>query len=317
MNVKSKWMVELSHIFEETIYMLKKYNWTRKNQGVCPMLVFMVDKDFYTGGMADRFKGAVSSYAWCKQRKIPFRIRYVHPFELADYLDPAEYDWRLREGEYSTCLPDSRLMYGRGEYARRLVRTRLSKQLHFYGNYNNLDYINRTGGTDYTWGQLFKELFRPGKELQDCIDQQSAAIGSSYIAAVFRFQNLLGDFKEYSFKSMNDQQARERMLKTCLASLEDLHMKHPHDKILVTSDSATFLETVKDLDYVYTIPGRVVHIGSTSGEDRAVYMKSFVDFYMLSRSSRIYGICTEGMYPSEFPMYAAKVNDIPFERIIL
>lgn len=317
MNVKNKLLVELSHVCEETIYMLRKYTWVREGAGARPMLVFMVDKDFYTGGMADRFKGVVSAYAWCRQRGIPFRIRYVYPFELADFLDPASYDWRLKEGEYTTCIRDARLMYGRGEYARRLLRLNLRKQLHFYGNYDNLNYINRTGGTDFTWGGLFKELFRPTRELEECLKRQREAIGTGYISAVFRFQNLLGDFSEYSFKALEDDKEKDTLVARCLESLDMLHRKHPDNLILVTSDSAGFLARAVRLDYVRIIPGKVVHMGSNAAEDHDVYMKSFVDFYMLSESERIYGICIGKMYPSEFPMYAAKVNDIPFERIII
>ena len=54
--------------------------------------------------MADRFKGAVSAYAYCKQRNIDFRIRYVFPFELSDYLYPSQYDWRLKKNEYTECI---------------------------------------------------------------------------------------------------------------------------------------------------------------------------------------------------------------------
>lgn len=317
MNVKNKLVVELSHIVEESIYMLKNYHWTRTGTGSKPMLVFMVDKDFYTGGMADRFKGAISAYAWCKQRNIPFRIRYVYPFELADYLEAAGYDWRLREGEYTTCLKDSRLMYGRGEYARRLVRLNLRKQLHFYGNYDNLSFINEKGGTAYTWSGLFKELFRPGEELETCLQERRADIGSPYVSAVYRFQNLLGDFQEYSFKSLDNECERENLIVKCIDSLQMLHQRHPDELILVTSDSETFMNRAKELDFVRLIPGKVVHIGSKSGESSSVYMKSFVDFYMLSESTKVYGIVAGQMYPSEFPMYAAKVNDIPFERILL
>ena len=87
--------------------------------------------------------------------------------------------------------------------------------------------------------------------------------------------------------------------------------------MLVTSDSVTFLERVSSLDGVHVIPGKVVHVGSKGGEKYETYLKSFVDFYTLAGSEKIYGLATVEMYKSEFPMYAAKVNDIPFERIML
>ena len=171
MRSKSKFVTETSHAIHETYYMLRHYNWKRKgNRLQRPMLVFMVTntKGFYVGGMVDRFKGMISTYAWCKQRNVDFRIRHIYPFELADYLEPAKCDWRLKEGEYTTCIWDASLMRARGEYGRRLVRKSLSqKQIHYYGNRDFLYYINETGDTNYTWGELFHELFCPGEKLAE------------------------------------------------------------------------------------------------------------------------------------------------------
>lgn len=46
-------------------------------------------------------------------------------------------------------------------------------------------------------------------------------------------------------------------------------------------------------------------------------LKSGLDFYMLSEAQKIYRIGTPYMYPSEFPVYAAKVHGIPFESITI
>jgi hypothetical protein len=71
------------------------------------------------------------------------------------------------------------------------------------------------------------------------------------------------------------------------------------------------------MDYVHTIGGTRVHIGCTADADHNTYMNSFVDFYMLANSKKIFSLGTKEMYPTEFPLYAAKVNEIPFERILL
>jgi len=63
--------------------------------------------------------------------------------------------------------------------------------------------------------------------------------------------------------------------------------------------------------------GRVVHMDCIDTESDEVYMKSFVDFLMLSKAAKIYSIGTSQMYPTEFPLYAARVNNIPFERILI
>ncbi len=47
-------------------------------------------------------------------------------------------------------------------------------------------------------------------------------------------------------------------------------------------------------------------------------MKPFIDFfYLISEAQKVFSIKNKDMYPSGFPQYAAKVNNIPFERIEL
>lgn len=319
MNVKSVFLTEFSHRVEEVYFSLKNLSFLRTCEKPEKMIVHIVEKGhFYSGGMADRFKGAVTAYAWSKINGAKFRMRYVYPFKLEDYLEPAEYDWRLKDGEFSKCMRDVRVLYGRGELGRRLMKLKTKRQIHYYGNMNCLEYIEQQTGKAFGWGKLYKELFRPGKCLEECLTEQRKAIGTSeYVSAVFRFQNMLGDFKEYSFKSLETENAKEDLIGKCLDAVKNLAEQYPGKKILVTSDSAAFLSRVSAYDYVYVIPGKVVHLGSEAGEEYDVYMKSFVDFYMLSESSHVYCIGTAEMYPSEFPMYAAKINDVPFERVLI
>lgn len=304
--------------FKSCIYMLRHYDFKRPcKEYNGRMLIFNVDRFFYSGGMADRFKGAVTAYAFCKQRGIDFRIRYVFPFELSDFLLPAEYDWRLREGEYLRNVRTSRLMYSRAERGRRLMRQNpVKRQLHYYGNYDNLDFFNAKGGTDYEWGVLFRELFRPGPELEKALQKKHSEIGEPYIAAVYRFQNLLGDFHEYAFTSIDDKDRCEELISICIDGLLELQKANPGVPVLVTSDSSTFISRISGFSGIHTVGGCRVHIGCDAS-DSGVYLNSFIDFYMLAESTKVYCLGTSGMYPSQFPMYAAKVYGIPFERVLL
>ena len=319
MKVKNKRIVELSHAVSEFFFRLKNYSWVRRAPVPTDrILVFNVDDShMYSGGMADRFKGAVSAYAWCKCNGIGFRIRYIHPFDISDYLIPGSYDWRLREGEYSRCFRDARVLYARGERGRRLLKLDESRQIHYYGNMDVLPAINAHYGTDYRWGELYKELFSPGDAIVSQLEELKEKIGAPYVSAVFRFQNLLGDFEEYSFKSESDEERKKVMVSKCMDGIRRIQAAHPGMPVLVTSDSITFMKAASELQGVHIIPGKVVHVGSCSGAAFDTYLKSFVDFYMLSGSRKIYGLHTEEMYKSEFPMYAAKIEDIPFERMAL
>lgn len=319
MRIRNQKMVEASHAVEEAWFHLRKYRWFRCDRPSRQMLVhFVTEGHFYSGGMMDRFKGIITAYAWCLCHGVDFRINYTYPFRLDEYLRPSSYDWTLKEGELSDSLINTRVVYARGEHGSRLASLKTSRQIHYYGNMDCLDLMNRTFGKSFVWGELFKELFVPQADLQDCIDRQKTAIGGAYDAAVFRFQNLLGDFEEYGLKEISSANKKDILLEKCLAWVKSRTEELAGKPLLVTADSRTFLDEVSSIPGVYVIPGRVAHMGgSGSTEDYTVWLKSFLDFYMLTESDRIDSVCTQEMYPSEFPLYAAKVNDIPFSRIRL
>lgn len=143
------------------------------------------------------------------------------------------------------------------------------------------------------------------------------------MATVFRFQNLLGDFSEYHYNPIVDRDVRKKLIERCLDAIRRIHSEYQDKEILVTSDSITFLREASKLEHVHIIPGTLIHMdGNKNGipgdyESFEVYLKSFLDFYMLSEAERIYRIGTSYMYPSAFPVYAAKVHNIPFESIVI
>ena len=313
---------EFIHCIKENLTELRYYSFLQesdrnKGNNKC-MIICMVDGKFYQGGLCDRFKGIISAYAYCKQKNIPFRINYNYPFLLSDYLQSNQYDWSLRDRELRHSIWNSKILYMVGEYrGTRLLNLNTKKQVHFYCNRNLLDVINRAGNTSYNWGQLFKELFKPTPILQKNVQHLMQSNGKIYNAAVFRFQNLLGDFPEYDFKPLASRKEKDALIGKCIKSLKELKKQLGGDKMLVTSDSVTFLKQASLIEGVFTIPGRMVHIGCSEGASFEVYLKSFVDFFMLANSKSIYSLGTNFMYPSEFPLYASMVNNVPFKRILI
>lgn len=75
------------------------------------------------------------------------------------------------------------------------------------------------------------------------------------------------------------------------------------------------MNAISEVENIYTMEGNVVHLDYTYHAPSSTYMQSFLDFFMLSRANRVYSIGTSQMYPSEFPLYASKVHNVPFERI--
>lgn len=214
-------LLEIKHRLKELFLSIKialKSKQLGKPQTKQPIYVAMIDGETFHGGMCDRFKGIISLYAYCKYHKLPFRIKYTYPFKLEDYLSPAIYDWRLKKGEYTDNPIYSRILYMRGEhFAKRLFHLETMKQVHFYSNRDCLSHINSTyvkkekHKSPFDWGELFRELFTPTPILLERIKTIKKELGDDYYAVVFRFQNLLGDFKEYHFKSITNQSEAEKL----------------------------------------------------------------------------------------------------------
>ena len=87
-------------------------------------------------------------------------------------------------------------------------------------------------------------------------------------------------------------------------------------KMLLTSDSTRFLKYAAErLDFVYYIPGDVVHIDYQDATSDDINMKLFVDMLMISRAERAFLLQTDGMYNSGFPRRAAQITGIPFSHL--
>lgn len=313
------------------LYFRKKVNWIKergwefrcysllkKNRFIEKQYyIAMIDGRFSHGGLSDRLKGAISLYAFCKATNRNYKLNFSSPFKLSDYLLPNKYDWSIDSREISNSLWESRVLIMTSEYdGERLIKLKTSKQVHYYNNLDIIDVVNERYGTSYSYGDLFNELFTPDPRLLGHIKLHKAAIGTEYIAAVFRFQHLLGDFEEYNFPKLNQNERSELMLK-CKMALVNLIKQNPNKKCLVTSDSISFLNFISDVNYVYTLPGRVVHMDVTGGAAYSIYMKTFLDLYMIAGAQQVFCVGTKDMYPSEFPLYAAKINNIPFYRYLI
>lgn len=304
--------------FRELLLLLKYNNFTLNTSEKVPMLISAIDGKRHTQGLADRFKGIISVYALSKATGTPFRCIFTHPFPLTTFLLPNEYDWLPKENELSNSISDSRFKILRKQLSiKKLLRLLpLKKQVYVYANINYLSEINRIYNQNYKWGELLKELFKTTEELETQLQYHLDRIGrKEFTACVFRFQSLLGDFKEYSYNPVSYRQQQELIEKNRNALLKLIEeVKTP---ILVTSDSSSFISAVKDIEQVHIIPGEVVHLDSTFDAKKEVYMKSFIDFFMISNAKKVYSIGTKKMYKTEFPMYASKINNVPFERILV
>jgi hypothetical protein len=223
------------------------------------------------------------------------------PCDLSKFLVPNLYDWKIENKDICYDIRASIIHYlgweCTKETALKIIRRSLKK-------YNQLQITTMMFIADDEYGRLFYELFKPSPELQALIDKNMSNIGNDFISATFRFRQLLGDFAEWNFPTLNEMQ-KDSLIERCLNHLDEIHSENLQKIILVTSDSTTFLNRTKKLAYVYVIEGKLTHIDYTVGLDASAYMKSFVDYYLLTKSQKVYLVIDGAMYNSGFPYRAA------------
>ena len=301
--------------WQETIGTLHRYQ-VFGEIGLGNAIIARVDGSTFHGGLADRWKGIVSLYAIAKATGRDFRIHYTFPFELKEFQVPATYDWRLTDGELSKRV--SRICLKRmtaNPKIDRMLHLPPDKQIHCYANRDWVEEVNTCFHTDYTWGDLFQELFRPTERVNKVLESYKAILLEPYIAVAVRLQNLFGDFTEYEYQP-TDVTRQKEISKICRSYLEQLYA-HKQISILVTSDSKLFSQEMADLPFVVCTTGQAAHADTGIEAPSEQYLKSFVDFYLLANAQEVYCVGTKEMYPSEFPQYAAKVHNRPFTRIQL
>ena len=287
-------------------------------------VVFMaLNETTFSGGLSDRLRGIVSVYAECKRQQRPFRIVF-EPLHLEDYLAPNKYDWRIGEDEIDWDLAKSYpcvlLTYHNDPHNRwqHFVQSTVLRS-YFRKHCLQLHVFTNMIPSDDEYKTLFHELFRPADDLQRLLGYHLEKLGGkkNYISCTFRFRQLLGDFKEGGDTLPAEQQ--EAYIERCIETVKELHKQYGDKNILVTADSSTFLSELKEksLPYVYVMPGKVVHLGFTADASKAVYMKSFLDMYMISFADTVYLVRDKLMYHSGFPYRAALLGGANYKEVSL
>ena len=168
---------------------------------------------------------------------------------------------------------------------------------------------------DRAYSTLFHELFRPSSRLQKLIDINLQHLKGEFIAASFRFVQLLGDFKDECEGITLSDFEREKYISDCVKTVEKLHSDHLSDKILITSDSSLFLDEVRFLSYTYIVPGEISHTDGKSMDNSPTFDKEFLDLLLLSKAKVIYRIHKGKMYYSGFPLTAGMIGNVEVKTI--
>lgn len=314
-----KWIHVFYHgyVFEDLTLKAKCYIRLRK---VCRQpyinnntVVYMADKYVSFGGLADRLRGIISLYDWCKQNNKIFKIYFQAPFSLSHYLVPNQYDWLVYDSVYQgkpILIDTPPHLADVVNFQNYMFDKYLSKGENQINCYTNADLVsNKT-----KFSSLFNELFKPSDDLKKLLDRYQVLLGGKYISVSFRFVQLLGDFNDCIDKTLPvDEQ--QKLIKKCIDALFEIYSVNHDTKMLVTADSCKFLEEVKKLDFAVVLPGEIGH--SNYSHSETVHMKTFLDFLMIANANKIYLARTSKMFKSGFARKASMVNNVQFEEFII
>lgn len=319
-NILTQYLTELKDIvYRETKLIWKYYRPFSFGKQHDSRNIYVADGKIPLGGMFDRLKGIITVYAMSKSMDKEFKIHFIHPFQLQTYLEPNIYDWRIDSKDVVYSYPKSKPIFAFGEYTNplRLFKQRKGETHILYG-YDSLDKVNDYYGTNYDWGELYRELFKPTRYLQQYIDLYKMEIGEEYVVIHTRFLNLLGDKMETDINPELSDDKKQLLIAKCMRKIHEIIDELKEIKVMVASDSMIFIDAVKkDIDNVYVVPGQVKHIGTAKEIDDSNNIKMFVDYYLIAGANKVYSIIGEGMWQSAFPEYAAKIGGVEFTRVYI
>lgn len=308
-------------------------------------LIFMADGKWMHGGLTDRLRGMTSAYKFAIEHNLDFKIYHTSPFLLQEILQPNKVDWIIDEKEIShdSSVAKPVLLYREDFDNDSALERQLDTSHEQFHLYSCID----TVGEDFP--KYFNELFKPAPLLAQELSNYDELLGSGYTAISFRFQNKLGDFKEFTFKELPEAGKRE-LLNAALEMLEtdpgtgagmtvqgdkgagmtihgdkgagmtvqgDKASEATATKCLVTADSPTFLAEVEKMPNAVTVKGKSIHIDFNSSKKATDYLKAFTEFFLISRASKaiLYRNRKYKTYPSNFPKYAAMLGHVPYEIV--
>ena len=249
-----------------------------------------------------------SAYKFATEHNLDFKIYHTSPFLLQEILEPNKVNWIIDEKQIckNCSIAKPVLLYREDFNNDSALERQLDKKHEQFHLYSCVDTLGEK------FAEYFNTLFKPSALLAQEIEHYSKLLEGNYTAISFRFQNKLGDFKEFTFKELPAKD-KQKLMNAALDAIK----REKSQKILVTADSPTFLAEAEKLPNVITVKGTSIHIDFNSSKKAVDYIKAFTEFFLISKATqaKLYRNRKYKTYPSNFPKYAASLGNVPYEIV--
>jgi hypothetical protein len=225
------------------------------------------------GGLADRFKGLISTYALAKVLKRDFIINWTYPFKLTSAVESNKYNWLPRPIEGKT--QENYFLIDNENFNIHLPRIKALNEDSFPEDIVkircNINFINHLK-INQTFGALFEELFKPKftpiTKNKECIGLSARFGGNQSNWPDHDFNRVISF--DYVYEKIQEQ------IKT--------------KNLFVCSDSNDFLEFLKDKNVEFLSTENYAEHIDYPGCTETGYKKAFEDFFALRECNPIFTI---------------------------
>lgn len=275
-------------------------------------------------GMTDRYKGMIITSKICKKYKFNHYIYHKHPFDLTDYLIPADncYNWSLQEDIYNELIERKDSLFLEVSHLRNDKTQMFVLNLFLSLLGVKTLFLSISGVvSELEFGHCFNFLFKPSDnflvQLTNFIKHDELY---NYITVTFRFANLLGESNECIFNELPNEQ-KFNLINECIVVLNKIafNAKEKNQKVYITSDSSYFLNIIirEKINNVvcFHINGVCNHIAFGGDVSNNSITKMMIEFFLITKANMSYQVKIGPMYNSGFPRYAASINHVEYKVI--
>lgn len=295
-------------------YYLKFFSLKQPKQ---KQIVVCFDGVFPHGGLVDRLKGMISFYQIAQELGYDFKILFDNPFDLKLVLEPNQVDWKIDKSEIEWHPIKSKFLYLVNDFKANPLQIIKQSNAKTFFVYANIDYGKATFSDctdkelENKWRTSFNALFKKSTLLESKLNALEA---KPYIAFHSRFTSLMGDFADTTTKVLSDKE-KTALLTRLLGAIARVKAEH-NQNAYVFSDSVNFINFIKAKTQVKTIEGNPFHMDNFEGDSNLEgHLKTLIDFFMISKSEKVYFLNIKPMYNSSFSKYAAIIGNTKFIRL--
>lgn len=294
------------------LYYVRYFN---LKQSKTKQIVVCFDGVFSHGGFVDRLKGIVSCYQIAKLLGYDFKILFDNPFKLNSFLEPNAIDWSYNRNDIKWHPTKTKFMYLMNDFEANPMELIAKSSANTFYMYTNVDYSKTIFPSlnqkelEHNWRNSFNELFKKSKLLEQKLN---TLIAKPYIAFHTRFTTLMGDFVDTTTKILTVKE-QEVLSKKVVKIINKTSNQYKQEAYLF-SDSINFINYVKTNTDINIIEGVPHHMDNfVNSKEPNGHLKTMIDFFMISKSEKVYFLKVNPMYNSSFSKYAAIVGNSVFE----